>query len=101
MFYSGYGMLESIKSKGMDYVKSIPGKRFAKVLLHMEIAVLLFLLTDFAIGKSYGLKTTLLSFTFWTSIGNSNWYIFIILCLYLIVFSAFFSAAAICTPARF
>ena len=89
LFYSGYGMLESIKSKGMDYVKSIPGKRFAKVLLHMEIAVLLFLLTDFAIGKSYGLKTTLLSFTFWTSIGNSNWYIFIILCLYLIVFFSF------------
>ena len=76
LFYSGYGMLESIKKKGM-------------ALLHMEIAVALFLLTDLAIGKHFGLKTTLLSFTFWESIGNSNWYIFAILCLYLIVFVSF------------
>ena len=89
LFYSGYGMLESIQKKGMAYVKSIPGKRFSKVLLHMEIAVALFLLTDLAIGKQYGLRTTLLAFTFWESIGNSNWYIFAILCLYLIVFFSF------------
>ena len=89
LFYSGYGMLESIKKKGMAYVKSIPGKRFSKVLLHMEIAVTLFLLTDLAIGNRFDWKTTALSFTFWTSIGNSNWYIFAILCLYLIVFVSF------------
>ena len=89
LFYSGYGMLESIKKKGMAYVKSIPGRRFSQVLLHMEIAVALFLLTDLAIGKHFGLKTTLLSFTFWESIGNSNWYIFAILWLYLIVFVSF------------
>lgn len=89
LFYSGYGMLESIKKKGMAYVRSIPGKRFSKVLLHMEIAVALFLVTDLAIGKHFDLKTTLLSFTFWESIGNSNWYIFAILCLYLIVFISF------------
>ena len=89
LFYSGYGMLESIKKKGMAYIRSIPGKRFSKVLLHMEIAVALFLVTDLAIGKHFDLKTTLLSFTFWESIGNSNWYIFAILCLYLIVFVSF------------
>lgn len=94
LFYSGYGMLESIQKKGMAYVKSIPGKRFSKVLLHMEIAVALFLLTDLAIGKHYGLKTTLLAFTFWESIGNSNWYIFAILCLYLIVFVSFLACRA-------
>lgn len=94
LFYSGYGMLESIKKKGMAYVKSIPGKRFSKVLLHMEIAVGLFLLTDLAIGKHFDWKTTLLSFTFWTSIGNSNWYIFAILWLYLIVFVSFLVSRA-------
>lgn len=31
-----------------------------------------------------------MALTFWTSIGNSNWYIFVILCLYLIVFVSFF-----------
>lgn len=94
LFYSGYGMLESIKKKGFAYVKSIPGKRFSKVLLHMELAVLLFLLTDLAIGNTFDLKTTLLSFTFWTSIGNSNWYIFAILWLYLIVFVSFLVSRA-------
>ena len=94
LFYSGYGMLESIRNKGLSYVKSIPGKRFFKVLLHMEIAVLLFLLTDFAIGKSFDLKTTLLAFTFWESIGNSNWYIFAILWMYLLVFASFFVCRA-------
>ena len=89
LFYSGYGMLESIKKKGMAYVLSIPGKRFLKVFLHMEIAVALFLLTDVLIGADYGKRTTLLAFTFWESIGNSNWYIFAILCLYLIVFLSF------------
>ena len=89
LFYSGYGMLESIKQKGMDYVRHIPTRRFAKVLLHMEIAVLLFLLTDLAIGRRPGPKKVMLAFTFWESIGNSNWYIFVILSLYLLVFFSF------------
>ncbi len=94
LFYSGFGMMESIQKKGLSYVKSIPGKRFLKVLLHMEIAVALFLLTNIALGKSYGLKKTLLAFTFWESIGNSNWYIFAILGLYLIVFLSFLCCKA-------
>lgn len=89
LFYSGYGLLESIKSKGMPYIKSIPSKRFFKVLYHSWIAVLLYLVTSLAIGKSYGLKRVLLSFAFWDNVGNSNWYIFVILALYLIVFVSF------------
>lgn len=89
LFYSGYGIICSIKSKGVPYVNTIPRKRIASVWLHFAIAVGLFLIVDIIIGKEYKLKTILLAFTGWTSIGNSNWYIFAVLFLYLFVFVAF------------
>lgn len=36
MFYSGYGIMESIKKKGSAYIDTIPKKRFPQVLLNME-----------------------------------------------------------------
>lgn len=92
LFYSGYGICESIKKKKMDYVKSIPKKRFFSVLYHSWAAVLIFLFVRLLLGKTYSVKEILLALTFWTSIGNSNWYIFVILCLYLIVFVSFILA---------
>lgn len=92
LFYSGFGIMESISKKGMDYVKSIPLKRFVKVLYHMDIAVLCFLILNFILGNVYPLKTILLAFITWTSIGNSNWYITAVLGLYIIVFVSFMIA---------
>lgn len=91
-FYSGYGIMESIKERGTDYVKSIPSNRFLKVLLHFDLAVLLYIVINFSFGKSLNAKQMLLAFTGYNSIGNSNWYIFDILVLYLIVFAAFMLA---------
>lgn len=92
LFYSGYGIMESIKKKGTDYVKQIPKNRFLKVLLHFDIAVLGFIALNTILGTKYPLKKTLLAFTGYTSVGNSNWYIFAVLCLYLIVFVSFIIA---------
>lgn len=89
LFFSGYGIICSISKKGMPYVKSIPKKRFLSVLIHFDIAVVLFMLLNLCLGKSYPLRTNLLALTGWESIGNSNWYILAILCLYLIVFISF------------
>lgn len=94
LFYSGFGIAESVKKKGMGYIKSIPSKRFFRVLYHAWIAVALFIIAGLALKKTFSLKQIVLSFTFWTSVGNSNWYIFVILCLYLIVFSSFFVTRA-------
>lgn len=88
MFYSGYGVLESIKNK-KNYVQHMPKKRIIKTLFHFDIAVLSFLVVDLFINKTYGLKTILLSFVGWDTIGNSNWYIFSIICLYLITYISF------------
>ena len=89
LFYSGYGIMESIKAKGQAYVRSIPAKRFFKVYYRLFLCVCLFLALNLIIKKNYGLKTTLLAFTGWTGIGNSNWYIFAILVLYVFVFISF------------
>ena len=89
LFYSGYGVCEAIKRKGTPYVKSIPKKRVLSTLIKFDIAVLIYLIIATFRGKNYELKTILLSFIGWESVGNSNWYIFVILALYLITFIAF------------
>lgn len=89
LFYSGYGVCEAIKKKGTSYVKSIPKKRVFSTLVKFDIAVLIYLLIAVLRGKTYELKTILLSLVGWESVGNSNWYIFVILGLYLITFVSF------------
>ena len=82
LFYSGYGIFESVKKKGVGYVRSLPKKRILKVLLHFDFAVLMFLLLDLIIGRPVSLSEFALSLVAWESIGNSNWFIFAILCAY-------------------
>lgn len=89
LFYSGYGIMEQIKSKGSKYINDIPRKRVIKIWLHFALAVLLFLLVDFAIGEYYSLSHITLSFFSWESIGNSNWYIFAIICMYVATYLSF------------
>lgn len=90
LFYSGYGIMESIKRKGSTYVRQIPRKRILQVLVNFDIAVIVFVIVDLLLKKPLTLKQCLLSFTGWESVGNSNWYIFIILLMYLITFLAFY-----------
>ena len=89
-FYSGYGMMEATKKKGFEYIKGIPVKRFFTVLLNFDIEIVLFLIVGWFLGKTYDIKTILWSLIGWKSVGNSNWYIFAILGLYLIYFLAYF-----------
>lgn len=89
LFYSGYGIFESIKKKKTEYVNEIPTKRILKVLFDFDIAVLLFLILRFILGYRYDIRTIILSFIGWTSVGNSNWYIFAVLLTYLITFVSF------------
>ena len=79
LFYSGFGVMESIKSKGEPYIDNMPRKRILNTLLNFDVAVFVFIVIDLILGINLKLNTTLLAFTGWTSIGNSNWYIFIII----------------------
>lgn len=89
LFYSGYGIMEQIKKKEWGYVGSIPTKRFAGVLLNFDIAILLYLILNICLGKPLETKQVLLSFIGLRGMGNSSWYIFDVLVLYLATFIAF------------
>ena len=84
LFYSGFGIFESAKKKGSSYVGTFPRKRILKTLLHFDMAVLLFVAFDafFAPGVLSGSKIVA-SLVAWDSVGNSNWFIFAILCAYV------------------
>lgn len=95
LFYSGYGVMESISRKGMGYVHSIPKKRLLHVLVEFDIAVIIFAIVRLLLaaplenGSVISLKQFLLSLVAWDSVGNSNWYIFSILIAYLVTFIGF------------
>lgn len=89
LFYSGYGVMESIKKKGNIYVDDIPKRRLLQTLANFDVAIVLFLIVDLCLGIHYDTKDVWLSFIGWKSIGNSNWYIFVILCCYLSTYITF------------
>lgn len=81
-FYSGYGILESAKNK-IGYVDHFFRNRFLKTWLHFVLAVLLFLILQCILGNHFETWDYVLCWTGWRSLGNSNWFIFVILVLYL------------------
>jgi len=89
LFYTGYGTMASIRHKGRDYVKRIPYDKFLKLLLRFDCCLLLFLSYSIWAGKNYDTGRILLSFTTWRSIGNSNWYVALILVFYIAVYLSF------------
>ena len=89
MFYSGYGIGESVKRKGSAYIKSFPVNRVLKTWLHFAIGVFVYYVLSLILGVKYPAGQIWLSFIGWTSIGNSNWYIFAVVILYIITWVAF------------
>lgn len=89
LFFSGYGIMERIKKRGVSYIDSMPRKRILKFYVHFCMALTIYLVLSFVLGKGYSLSRILLSFTGWCSIGNSNWYVFAILVMYSIVYISF------------
>lgn len=89
LFYSGYGLMESYKKKGQAYIKQIPQKRILSTLLNFDLAVIVFFVVSLLLGKHYSLGRLGLSLIAWESVGNSSWYIFVILLCYLLYYLAF------------
>ncbi len=90
LFFSGFGIMESIKKKGITYVKAMPVQRFFKLWYHFAIVILLYTVVSVGVaGKKYAITHWLLSFTGFKAIGNSNWYLFVTFALYIIVILSF------------
>ena len=82
LFYSGYGIVASAKNNSA-YFQRFPIKRIAKTWFHLAVCVILFLIMQLALSNYYSLGDVLLAFIGWTSIGNSNWFMLVILILYI------------------
>lgn len=86
LFYSGYGVRESIKNKGIEYVRTMPRRRILTTLLNFDIAVLVFLVANIVMGNFPPIGKIVLSLLAWDDLGNSNWYIFAIIVLYTLTY---------------
>lgn len=84
-FLSGFGIMESAKRKER-YFEDFPRKRILKTLLHFDLAVLLYIIAQSIIGVFYPPLNYLTCWIGLSSVGNSNWFIFVILLLYILVY---------------
>ena len=89
LFYSGYGVMRSLMTKGEEYLVSYPRKRLLTTLLNFDVAVLCFAVLNWVAGQHISLRTLALSLIAWDNIGNSNWYIFVILLCFLAFYLVF------------
>lgn len=89
LFYSGYGVMKSLMTKGSAYLASYPKSRLLTTLLNFDVAVCCFILLALIKGDTLSFSKVVLSFIGWDDFGNSNWYIFIILCSYLAFYLVF------------
>ena len=89
LFYSGYGVADSVAKKGIDYIRKMPCHRILNTLLNFDVAIVFFIVVDLLVGTNIGLRQCLLSLIGWDSVGNSNWYIFAIVLCYIIFYLVF------------
>lgn len=89
LFYSGYGIMESIQRKGYDYVKSLPVKHILRTMVWADIAMILFALYYLVSGINLSVEKFLASLIFWDYIENNTWYFFVIIILYIITYVSF------------
>ncbi len=88
LFYSGYGIFESIKNK-KNYINNFFKNRIVKLFVSVFLSLILYIILNIIIGEKYSIKTILLSPIGLTSIGNSNWFIFATFCMYFSVLISF------------
>ncbi len=89
LFFSGYGIMESIKLYGMDYVHRIPRCRFLTVWVNFAIGVGFFVVLNYLFADGLSSLTILASMTGWIRIGNPSWFIVCILYCYASVYVAY------------
>ncbi len=91
LFYSGFGIMESYKKKGHNYIKAMPVNRLFKTWYHFAIVVAIYAVISIGIrGIKYKPTHILLAFTGLTALGNSNWYMFVTFVLYILLIVSFF-----------
>ncbi len=89
LFCSGYGVFEAIKRKGQVYIDKFPINRIGKTFFDFAFSIVLFIILGYFTNRKFTMGQIALSFTGWTSVGNSNWYMFAIFSLYITTYLSF------------
>lgn len=88
LFYSGYGVMESVKHK-KNYIHTFPVKRILLFALDFEIAAAIYLIVSGLVNSTPVFGDVVKAFFAWESLGNSNWYVFAITYLYIATYLSF------------
>ena len=83
LLFSGYGVMKSIEQKGDAYIRSFGIRRLFKIWYHFVLAICVYLIVASIKGTHYKSLRILRSFVGLSSVGNSNWFMFTMFCLYL------------------
>lgn len=86
LLYSGYGVMEALKRDRQRYTDTFLRHRLLRTWLMFAAAVVLFVILNLVLEREYSLTDNLLAFTGWTSVGNSNWFMFVIMALYVLTY---------------
>ncbi len=89
LFFSGFGIMIQLKKHGPSYIDTFPVKRILFVWLKFAIAVSLFLILAIVEKTNLSPARILWSYFGLATLGNSGWYIFAILLMYLLTYLAF------------
>ena len=92
LFYSGYGIMEALRRNRSEYSATFLRRRLLRTWLMFATAVVLFMGLNLLLGRHYSLADNLLALTGWTSVGNSNWFMFVIMALYALTYAGLCAA---------
>lgn len=88
LLYSGYGIMEALKIKRAEYTKTFLTHRVGKIWIMFIIAVALFVILNLILGIEHDPVKYITCWIGWDDIGNSNWFVFDIIILYLLTYIA-------------
>ena len=88
LFYSGYGIYESIKKKGNKYSKTLLTKSLI-IFIKSELMILIYVLRSMIYRKEITIKDYILSAIFFSKIDNDIWFTYTIILFYIYAFFSF------------
>lgn len=86
LLYSGYGIMEALKRNRKKYFDTFLTHRVGKVWLMFLIALAMFMILNAVLGIKHEPMKYITSLIAWDDIGNSNWFVFDILVLYILTY---------------
>ncbi|MCM1309985.1 MAG: acyltransferase [Bacteroides sp.] len=90
LLYSGYGIMEALKRDRQKYMSTFLRHRLLRTWLMFAAAVVLFMIMNLLLGHNYSVYDNLMALTGWSDVGNSSWFVCVILILYLLTYGALF-----------